>query len=128
MNIKADCLKKYSVVFCLFRATSVKVSPLKGGGHRVADRADCADQGGSGCRPCRPGGFWVPIVPTRGFFGANQGGSFWVDTEYCFARTHSPRGICGPPVRGCPLAVGHGPKDLPKVGASTASPTLPSCI
>ena len=39
-----------------------------------------------------------------------------------------PRGICGPPVRGCPLAVGHGPKDLPMVGASTASPTLPSCI
>ena len=39
-----------------------------------------------------------------------------------------PRGIRGPPVRGYPLAVGHGPKDLPKVGASTASPTLPSCI
>ena len=39
-----------------------------------------------------------------------------------------PRGIRGPPVRGYPLAVGHCPKDLPKVGASTASPTLPSCI
>ena len=47
---------------------------------------------------------------------------------YNLKKKYFDKCIPPPTVRGCPLAVGHGPKDLPMVGASTASPTLPSCV